>query len=218
MDVSHSNGIFTWFGTNSKKSRLDRALINVEWNLTGPWVTKGLERRNSDHRPILLSCESSNWGPRPFRIFNCWLENEKLIHTLESEWKRDSHQNIHQKLKHLREQVRHWNKTDLGNIDNKIKLAEENQEKADNLNWSDELKVRIKANLDELYKTRASMLWQKARTQWQLQGEKNTRFFHNAIVRNRRKLAILSIYEGDNLVTNPTDIKRTFYNHFKTFF
>lgn len=36
-------------------------------------------RNLSDHKIISLSTNKKDWGPKPFRFFNWWLEDESLM-------------------------------------------------------------------------------------------------------------------------------------------
>lgn len=48
----------------------------------------------------------------------------------------------------------------------------------------------IKVRLEDLYKIKSSMLCQKARVNWKLNGERRTKFFHRIINKRRRNNAI----------------------------
>lgn len=69
---------YTWYGRSSKKSTLDRALVNHEWLRSGYWLWKFQRRRNSDHRPLSIFIQHLNWGPKPFRFFDWWLNDPRL--------------------------------------------------------------------------------------------------------------------------------------------
>ncbi|XVF38299.1 hypothetical protein REPUB_Repub20aG0089000 [Reevesia pubescens] len=66
------NGLkFTWFGHGTKKSRLDHFLLGLNWiNKFCNLSLRGLNRSNSDHIPLLLNFDSSDWGLRPFKFLN----------------------------------------------------------------------------------------------------------------------------------------------------
>lgn len=55
LDVNLMNSSFTWFGPSNRKSRIDRALVNTLGFVTGDRKLLALNRKNSDHRPIVLS-------------------------------------------------------------------------------------------------------------------------------------------------------------------
>lgn len=61
------------------------------------------------------------------------------------------------------------------------------------------------------------MLQQKARLNWSIQGDKNTKFFHQSIQRRRNKNNISRILWQGTWFSQPCDIKKVFYNHFKGF-
>ncbi|KAK8586192.1 hypothetical protein V6N13_130714 [Hibiscus sabdariffa] len=89
LNLSKSGKAFTWYGGRAKESRLDRFLVSTDW------VDKfgGLERHNlsrgvSDHAPVNLSSGVVDWGPKPFRFLNCWLERHGHVQIMEYEWRR----------------------------------------------------------------------------------------------------------------------------------
>nr|GEW69331.1 RNA-directed DNA polymerase, eukaryota [Tanacetum cinerariifolium] len=75
------------------------------------------ERYLSDHRPILLRDAHVDYGPTLFRFFRYWLEMEGFAKIVEDGW-RDSPcdrsnalRNLLGKLKHLKNDIRVWNKS-----------------------------------------------------------------------------------------------------------
>ncbi|KAL4333971.1 hypothetical protein GQ457_07G010370 [Hibiscus cannabinus] len=86
LDMPAAGKVFTWYGSEAKGCRLDRFLVSTDWLDR----FEGLEQRNllrnvSDHDPVRLSCGVVNWGPRPFRFLNAWLERKGHI-----KWNRES--------------------------------------------------------------------------------------------------------------------------------
>ncbi|GKU99314.1 hypothetical protein SLEP1_g12182 [Rubroshorea leprosula] len=67
---------YTWYNSNGKfMSRIDRFLISEGWfSVWGEVKQWGLRRSVSDHGPILLKEEKIDWGPKPFKFFDAWLE------------------------------------------------------------------------------------------------------------------------------------------------
>eukprot|EP00256_Glycine_max_P051991 XP_014618170.1 uncharacterized protein LOC102664727 [Glycine max] len=45
-----------------------------------------LERNFSNHFPVLLRSKSIDWGPKPFRIMDCWLSDTSFKKTVEESW------------------------------------------------------------------------------------------------------------------------------------
>lgn len=123
--------------------------------------------------------------------------------------------NLHARFKAIKEHTKKWNFPHLSNINEKIELLEKEQEVQDNLGATDEAKLEISLKLEHLYKIKSSMLYQKARSNWQLMGEKNTQFFHKAIKRRSAHNQILGLQVNDAWITSPNDIKKELLCHFK---
>jgi hypothetical protein len=63
---------FTWSRGNAA-SRIDRIFLLGDWLQAFPSSTLfGLSKYSSNHRPLHLLLDSTNWGPKPFRFMNCW--------------------------------------------------------------------------------------------------------------------------------------------------
>lgn len=216
MDVSLSNSTFTWYGHSNKRSRLDRSLISVDWFNSGSWVLKALHRKSSDHKPICLTNIKLNWGPKPFRFFNCWLEDKDFLKLLSTKWSQNYNSSLSSKLKSLKSAAAGWNKSVFGNIDKKIKEAEAEQEKRDATKIHVD-NISDKIGLDKLYAIKSSMLCQKSRLNWLLKGERNTKLFHSTIARRRAQNNIRRIKWGDSFTSNPAEIKGIFFDYFRSF-
>lgn len=213
-DIPILNSTFTWFGPFPKKGRLDRALVSPAWFMSGDWGIQALCRKLSDHKPLLLKTSTQDWGPRPFKFFNCWLEDDTLAHTLRTSWKSSQSSNIHHKFRSLREAAKMWNSTKMGNIDIKIKEAETARDREDNGLSNPKSSTKCQFDLDKLYRIRSRMLCQRSKTSWQLYGEKNTRFFHRAIAKRRAHNTIRKIEYEQVTLTRAVEIKQAFYSHF----
>lgn len=113
-------------------SHLDRFLIFESvissWQVSAQWVG---DRDISDHCPIWLVCSNSDWGPKPFRFNNCWLEHKDFKAFVEACWGNFHVQGwkthvFKEKLKLLKGELRKWNKEVFGDADLSIeKIVEE---------------------------------------------------------------------------------------------
>nr|GEY64053.1 RNA-directed DNA polymerase, eukaryota, reverse transcriptase zinc-binding domain protein [Tanacetum cinerariifolium] len=119
VEVSLGRCSFTWcHKTAAKMSKLGRFLVSESFLNSCPNINAiTLERYLSDHRPILFRDAHVDYGPTPFRFFHCWLEMEGFAKMVEDEW-RDSPcdrsnalRNLTGKLKHLKNDIRVWNKS-----------------------------------------------------------------------------------------------------------
>ena len=109
-----------------KFSKLDRFLLNDEFNnLWGGLSVITLDRKLSDHCPIVLKDVDLDFGPKPFRIFNVWLEEVDFIHVVEEAWNKDVRClrpdcRFRDKLKNVKAALRIWSKGRFGGQVEKI--------------------------------------------------------------------------------------------------
>lgn len=88
VDVPVLGKKFTYFGPDGKSmSRVGRFLLSEgfvsRWNISAEWVG---DRDISDHCPIWLVSSNLNWGPKPFRFNNCWLEHKDFMKVVRDSW------------------------------------------------------------------------------------------------------------------------------------
>ncbi|KAL8554642.1 hypothetical protein ACS0TY_002726 [Phlomoides rotata] len=74
--ICEEGGKFTWYRPDgSCKSKSDKFLVNEEWLEKWPNVTlREGGRILSDHCLIFTEEMKKDWGPKPFRIFNWWMQ------------------------------------------------------------------------------------------------------------------------------------------------
>ncbi|XP_021979284.1 uncharacterized protein LOC110875395 [Helianthus annuus] len=131
--MSNRIGLCTW-------SRIDRFLVCE--NVFNKWPNRNL----SDHSPLVFSVFDSNFGPKPFRMFDSWLDRPGCVNVVTSvfdSWinigAADS--NLLNKLKKLRGCLRDWFKT---------YSAKEHEDKARLRKEKEELEVQMELkDLDE---------------------------------------------------------------------
>nr|GEX45632.1 RNA-directed DNA polymerase, eukaryota [Tanacetum cinerariifolium] len=71
-----------------KFCKLDQFLVNEEFcNLWDNISVVTLDQKLSDHCPIVLKDVDLDFGPKPFRIFDVWLEEGDIRHVVEEAWK-----------------------------------------------------------------------------------------------------------------------------------
>lgn len=89
IDLPLHGGRFTWYKPNEQcKSRLDRMMINCEWEVEWPASFHiGIQRSVSDHCPLILETKSVDWGAKPFRFINAWLTHPDFKSFVENAWK-----------------------------------------------------------------------------------------------------------------------------------
>ena len=225
MDIPPSNGSFSWFSGNSK-SLLDRLLVNPERLSFYPSLKLNLLNRTlSDHCPILASSEEKNWGPKPFRFLNCWLDHPNCLKIITESWNSNKSSTLPEKLKAIKISLKKWNTLEFGSIDSHISNLEIVIQSIDGLanlrNLEDHELVERKSAQCQLWEwlKRKESLWaQKSRIQWLKEGDKNTRFFHTMASINRRKNLIESISHKRKFCESPSDIQEAACDYFHSIF
>lgn len=76
----------------------------------------------------MLKVSSINWGPKPFRVLNCWLDHKDFEKFLSEKWadlEVDGSRCfiLKEKLKRLKGELKSWNKETFGKIEDNIQKA-----------------------------------------------------------------------------------------------
>ncbi|XP_026442655.1 uncharacterized protein LOC113342278 [Papaver somniferum] len=138
---------FTWSnrqsGVHRIISRLDRAVINEFWlNRFENWQCKALPREVSDHSP-LIGFPFVNTRPRraPFRVQKMWFGHPDFMRMVEDSWKEPivgSPTFIYpQNLKRLEISMKLWNQEVFGNVNVRLKQAQDRLESSMRLSDED---------------------------------------------------------------------------------
>lgn len=106
MEVPTSNNNFTWVNAyKSLMGKLKRFLISEDlfelWNISKQRI--GIHDI-SDHCLILLKNEVKNWGPKPFKFFNNWMEHPSFKKLVLESWTKPT--SLHWNLSGLREKLK----------------------------------------------------------------------------------------------------------------
>ncbi|KAL8506366.1 hypothetical protein ACS0TY_017299 [Phlomoides rotata] len=176
---------FTWYRPDgSCKSKIDHIFVNYEWSRKWPNQTlKGLRRSFSDHVPLFLQNGSKDWGPRPFRFMNTWIDHPQFKEFFLAKWQIYHIEGwaayrLKEKLKLLKKDLRGWNIEIFGNIDFNIDSKKEEFEILDRIDDTMGLEVAeiIKRNknvaeLIRLGQWKEKLLAQKAKGRWLRDGD-----------------------------------------------
>ncbi|XP_016169513.1 uncharacterized protein LOC107612220 [Arachis ipaensis] len=221
VDLPLTDRKFTWFRGRSC-SRLDRAMVSVEWLEEFPEIRlKGGPRGLSDHCPIIVEENIRRGGPRPFRSLDSWFTHEGFLRMVKEEWKGLGEMQFTDKLKALMVPLGKWHKDNFREMDNKIQRLEEEIRKVDELVgngvYDGTMEARRKALVTccERWYVRKEVHWkQMSRSRQAKDMDKNTRYFHNIAFARRRNNRIDSLVVNGRLVRNQARIKiaiREFY-------
>ncbi|GJZ17729.1 RNA-directed DNA polymerase, eukaryota [Tanacetum coccineum] len=221
VEVSSGGYSFTWsHKSTSKMSKLDHFLIfeglmDSCSNISA--IT--LDRFLSDHRPILLRELSFDYGPTPFWFFHYWFELEGFDKRVEEIWSEplttepNDMLRLLKKLKRLKVKIRTWVKDNKDRSQNhrksfKGKLAEIDTILDKGGVKSDFLEERMNTmkKIQDLDKTESLEAAQKAKIRWLIEGDENTKYFHDIINKQRSKLSIRGILADGVWIDDPNDV------------
>nr|GEY92085.1 hypothetical protein [Tanacetum cinerariifolium] len=152
-----------------KFSNLDRFLVTPEFSAKWDNLSViALDRKISDHCPILLKDMDLDYGPKPFRVFDLWLEDGEIDVIVKDAWEipmRGSRPDcrVRDTFKNVKEALKRWSRIKFGGTKQQIEARKE---------WVDKENEMV------------SVLQQKARIKWDIKGDENSKFFH-AIVKRR---------------------------------
>ncbi|XP_071727221.1 uncharacterized protein [Rutidosis leptorrhynchoides] len=193
---------FTRISDDGKKfSKLDRFLVTESFlHSWGDISAIALDRRTSDHCPIILRDKDVDFGPKPFKFFDEWLECKEIEKIRIDAWN-----------------ILIWSKTRYGLIDVEIESwkhkALEFESKADQgMLTDDDRDTWIEARAKWLRKEneKAGMLKQKSRLKWVEEGDDNTAFFHATIRRRNNVSSIRGLHISGVWEESPDAIKRKY--------
>ncbi|GAU21871.1 hypothetical protein TSUD_33680 [Trifolium subterraneum] len=220
---------FTWYNSNGRAmSRLDRFLISDEWALKwGIGSLWALPRDVSDHCTLILKYNHGDWGPKPFRFNNFWLENKNLKEVVERFWVDNRVDGwmgfvLKEKLKGLKAHLRVWHKQEYGGLETRIEelkveigdLDCKGEEVGLNTQEIERRKEKFGV-LWKLLKSKEALMFQRARSKWFKEGDANTKFFHGS-VKSRVKSNLISALRVDNIwLDSPISIKEAVHSFFE---
>jgi hypothetical protein len=220
---------FTWYQPSGRAmSRLDRVLISDEWASKWGWPSLWvLPRDVSDHCPLVLTYHNRDWGPKPFRFNNFWLENKKFPIVVESFWLNHNVQGwmgfvLKEKLKGLKLVLKEWHKLEYGNmeakIDGLVTAIKDLDSKGESVGLSNHEVACRKEKFGDLWRLlrcKEAHLFQRSRSKWLKEGDVNSKFFHGC-VKARSKLNFISALRIDGgWIESPDQIKAAVSTYFE---
>ncbi|XP_073133317.1 uncharacterized protein [Henckelia pumila] len=220
VDAGFVGSRFTWTNTRIWK-RLDHVLISSSWaNYSNSIKVEHLHRGTSDHCPLLISAP---FIPKPvssFRFQNMWFLHYGFLQTVRLNWNNPCVEKglirLVVKLKRLKHHLKWWNQEVVfGNIHDKVRdldlVAAQAEEIYDSVN-SEENRVALslaQANLSLCLAMEEAFWKQKASAQWMVDGEKNSKLFHNMVNRRRARNTIFRIWDEGVALETPSSIRES---------
>nr|GEY81570.1 RNA-directed DNA polymerase, eukaryota [Tanacetum cinerariifolium] len=205
IEVKMEGYAFTWSHPSATKmSKLDRFLFSKGIVSTFPDITAVcLDCHLSDHRPILLNEITSDFGPSRFRML---IRFKKKLQDLK---------------KVIRIWIRDYNSSQLGAkraiIDELVSIDKD----LDNGVMSDKMllnRIELSCKLHELKQSDLKDIAQKAKIKWAIEGDENSKFFHNIINKRRSQLSVRGVFVNGDWRTASSLVKDSFLDHFASRF
>jgi hypothetical protein len=223
---------FTWFHPNGvTMSRLDRILVSPLWfDLWGEPLVRVRERDVADHCPLVINYCTENWGPKPFRFNNFWLQNREFMELVKREWNASIGHGwmgfiLKERLKSLKVAIKDWSAKSFGEVDSRkkrlIKGISDLDVKSEVVGLEEAEVVERKKLFEELWfllKNIDALTFQRARSKWLKEGDSNSRFFHNCIKARKRRNSVKALRTPRGWVEGPTSVRGEVVAYFKDHF
>ena len=178
-----------------------------------------MERNFSDHCPVLLRSKSIDWGPKPFRIMDCWLNDTSFKKAVEESWTSNQQSGwggyvLKEKIKALKNRLKVWNREQFGDTFNKYMKIQEDLNKMEEVTVDRQLsylEVMTRKQLQEdlwvAARSHESLLRQKARSRWIKEVDCNSRYFHLMINASRRNNCLKGLLIDGTWSEEPATVK-----------
>ncbi|KAL5779809.1 hypothetical protein ACOSQ2_010546 [Xanthoceras sorbifolium] len=196
-DLGFRGPLFTWSNKRVEaanvQERLDRFLANQQWKYLFPGaLVENLDFLFSDHRPILLNLQGSR------------------------------RKDIRRKLKSCASHLEVWSRSIFGSLRKYISEKHEalNLLLAGVQSVSSAEKIRVLEKELSSLLAKEELYWQqRARTDWMISGDKNTKFFHARATARKRKNEILKLVDEFGVCHEDDEgIANTVSNYFSSLF
>ncbi|XP_071688673.1 uncharacterized protein [Rutidosis leptorrhynchoides] len=186
-----------------------------------------LDRKYSDHCPIILKVCTNDFGPRPTWVFNNWFEDVECEELIEEAWKlatRNSRADciVRDKLKKIKLVLKEKCDPKYNTLNVEIDNLQKEVAKWENLLGSRDLTeseislwLETRKNWLQKDKQKAEILKQKSRIKWATDGDENIKYFHSCIKRRQNKNNIRGISLNGLWIEDPDTIKLEAFKHFQ---
>ncbi|KAK6146094.1 hypothetical protein DH2020_019963 [Rehmannia glutinosa] len=212
--------LHTWV-RNNLFERLDKVLLSPDWNtLFDKTYVTHLARVWSDHAPLLVQTVMNvQKPPSRFRYMKMWVNHhyflDNIKEVLEGPTGTFGMLNLHLKMIRVKQRLQWWNKRVFGNVFDNLKKAEMTVKNAESIydhSPSPEHLIDLKKAIAELTlatKIEEDFWHQKSSCKWIVEGERNTKYFHNLVKIKSSKARINFIQVGTNTLSTEHEIQKS---------
>ncbi|GJT42222.1 RNA-directed DNA polymerase, eukaryota, reverse transcriptase zinc-binding domain protein [Tanacetum coccineum] len=151
---------------------------------------------------------------RIVKFFHYWFELQGFDKLVEDSWNEaavvepNAMIKLMKKLKFLKEKIRLWNNTKLADLNVII-------DKGDGDDDIVNKRTNVVRTLQDLEKLHSLEMAQKSKIKWAIEGDENSKYYHNILNKKGSQLAICGILVDGIWIDSPFLVKREFLNHFK---
>ncbi|GLT97187.1 hypothetical protein SLE2022_147640 [Rubroshorea leprosula] len=231
LDLGYFGGRFTWVNMrdNSQiiRERIDRAWANPDWHLQFPEANVfHLPRVCSDHNPILLDFEHSGFksGERPFRLEKFWLDHPNFKDLITPVWSSIT-SSTSQCVANTKSVCKIWSRNTFGHIFDKkreLNVRLNGIQKALSFKPStflSSLEKELSKEYANILKFEEDLWFMKSRTNWVVDGDRNSKFFHLSTIKHRshNRIHCLRI-STDEWVSDQREISNLIVHYFRDLF
>ncbi|GKC23256.1 hypothetical protein Tco_1025406 [Tanacetum coccineum] len=208
-------GDFSWEGkfeslgshpSAAKMSKLDRFLVSEGFLSLFPHISAlCLDKNLSDHRPILLREMVTDYGATPFRLYHSWFSFHGFDDMVRTAWNsfvlEDSNGMVRfkKKLQMLKKEIRSWVAVHKRKQSGRLIDIQEKLSGIDHIldqgGVSDEIllsRMELTKQMQDIKSTVVRDQMQKAKIQWAVEGDENSKFFHGIVNRHKNAATMFS--------------------------
>nr|GEY04183.1 RNA-directed DNA polymerase, eukaryota [Tanacetum cinerariifolium] len=185
------------------------------------------DRYLSNHRPILLRESVFDYGPIPFCFFHYWLEIDDFNNPVNDTWRMAPGDNsnglcnLMMKLRFFKSKIKEWKsghkcplKSDLSRLNADLKALDDVIDSTKGSDDSISKRVDLVNSIHNINKTLASVLAQKAKVKWSVEGDENSRFFHGILNKKSCQSNVRGVMADGIWIDKPELVKGEFFKHF----
>ncbi|GKV15349.1 hypothetical protein SLEP1_g26146 [Rubroshorea leprosula] len=231
LDLGFTGGRFTWANMQSDghiiRERLDRVWGNADWKLYFPEASVfHLPRVHSDHNPLLLDLEpfKPSFGKRPFRLEKFWMDHPEFQNLVQDCWGIEDN-NTSQCLETMMKKAKLWSRTTFGSLFKRKKQILARLEgihrflSTKHCSFLTSLEKDLVNEYSKILKLEEDLWFMKSRTNWILDGDRNSRFFHVTTLKHRSHNKILGLKDAVGVWTyEPSEISNICRSYFLDLF
>lgn len=226
---------FTWSngrrGNRSTEKRLDRSICNQQWlDLCCSLSCSTLTKHKSDHHPLLLEFQVTPVSfASQFKFQQMWALHPDCKDIITCSWNSNIIGSpmyiLNSKLKNLKTILKVWNKEVFGDVHAAVQTAEDNLNQIQNdINLQGLFDTLLDAeklaqtNLELCLKQQETFWKEKAKINWHLEGDRNTKYFHKIAKIKSTSKRITTLQDGENTLTDTQQIANHIVNYYKSLF